>query len=217
MFDSKEPQDIFAGTDKGGVSNPAQAPAPITPSSAPAPVMPAPQEGGVSNPALSKGGTLKTIIILLVALVVIAGSAYLAYALIMKPVQSTMIVPQTETPAVGAPLVPASTVDANAVPTEPAPTLPDVATPPTATIGQSTFLDSDGDGLTNAQELEAGTSSTNPDTDGDGLGDKEEVQVYGTDPLRTDTDGDGFLDGAEVTAGFNPNGPGKLLQIPVTP
>ena len=53
------------------------------------------------------------------------------------------------------------------------------------------------------------------DTDKDGLGDREEVQVYGTDPLDSDTDGDTFLDGQEVSAGYNPNGEGKLFDIPM--
>jgi hypothetical protein len=49
-------------------------------------------------------------------------------------------------------------------------------------------LDSDSDGLTNAQET-----------------------TYGTDPLKADTDGDGYLDGDEVANGFNPIGSGKLI------
>jgi hypothetical protein len=76
------------------------------------------------------------------------------------------------------------------------------------------ILDNDGDGLTNDEETAAGTSLAKPDTDSDLLGDKEEVQVYGTDPLRADTDGDGFNDGVEVSGGYNPNGPGKILEVP---
>jgi hypothetical protein len=57
----------------------------------------------------------------------------------------------------------------------------------------------------------------NNDTDGDALGDREEVDVYGTDPLRQDTDGDTYLDGAEVSGGYNPNGAGKLLNLPPSP
>jgi hypothetical protein len=76
------------------------------------------------------------------------------------------------------------------------------------------ILDNDGDGLTNDEEAAAGTSLAKPDTDSDLLGDKEEVQVYGTDPLRADTDGDGFNDGTEVRGGYNPNGPGKILEVP---
>ena len=66
--------------------------------------------------------------------------------------------------------------------------------------------DSDGDGLTNGEELfDHGTEPTNPDTDGDGLSDGEEVNTYGTDPLNSDTDGDGLTDGEEVnTHGTNP-------------
>lgn len=41
------------------------------------------------------------------------------------------------------------------------------------------------------------------DSDGDGLTDEEEVRL-GTDPFNPDSDGDGFLDGIEVRHGFNP-------------
>jgi len=59
-------------------------------------------------------------------------------------------------------------------------------------------LDSDGDGLSDAEELKLGTNPHNPDTDGDGLTDGEEVHKYHTDPLNPDTDYDGLSDGAEV-------------------
>ena len=42
------------------------------------------------------------------------------------------------------------------------------------------------------------------DSDGDGLSDAEEVEKHLTDPLLPDSDGDGALDGAEVTAGLDP-------------
>ncbi len=80
--------------------------------------------------------------------------------------------------------------------------------------GPTAVVDSDGDGLSNDEEREAGTSVAKPDTDGDGLGDREEVKVYGTDPKQADTDGDSYRDGDEVKNGYNPNGEGKLLQIP---
>jgi hypothetical protein len=44
-------------------------------------------------------------------------------------------------------------------------------------------LDSDGDGLTDAQELALGTDPNNPDSDGDGLSDFYEVYVSHTNPL----------------------------------
>jgi hypothetical protein len=88
------------------------------------------------------------------------------------------------------------------------------------------LADPDRDGLNNMAELEAGTDPTKPDTDGDGLSDFQEVAngnsdprardtdldgsndfyeaIDGTDPQNPDTDGDGWLDGAEKTAGSDP-------------
>jgi hypothetical protein len=54
-------------------------------------------------------------------------------------------------------------------------------------------VDSDNDGLTDAQEAELGTDPDNADTDGDGLEDGAEVAL-GTDPTVSDTDGDGAGD-----------------------
>lgn len=64
--------------------------------------------------------------------------------------------------------------------------------------------DLDGDGLTNLGEFQNGADPTNTDTDGDGLTDGQEVNVYGTDPTNPDTDGGGVNDGAEVAAGTDP-------------
>lgn len=64
--------------------------------------------------------------------------------------------------------------------------------------------DTDGDGLTDSQEvLFYGSSPTTPDTDGDGLGDLEE-SARGTDLLKADTDNDGLTDSQEVLLGTNP-------------
>lgn len=41
------------------------------------------------------------------------------------------------------------------------------------------------------------------DSDGDGLSDNEEI-LYGTDPQNSDTDGDGYSDGEEVKNGHDP-------------
>ena len=72
--------------------------------------------------------------------------------------------------------------------------------------------DLDSDGFTNEEELTLGTDPYKADTDNDGLNDREEVMTYSTDPLDEDSDGDGYLDGAEVEAGYNPNGPGELVE-----
>ena len=46
-------------------------------------------------------------------------------------------------------------------------------------------------------------ASSQDDTDGDGLTDAEERWTYGTDPAQSDTDGDGMPDGWEATNGFD--------------
>ncbi len=61
-------------------------------------------------------------------------------------------------------------------------------------------VDTDGDGLTDAEEAELGTDPNSADTDGDGLTDGDEVNEYETDPLTADTDGDGLNDGEEVNS-----------------
>lgn len=91
----------------------------------------------------------------------------------------------------------------------------------------TTLGDSDGDGVSDAQEAVLGTLAEDPDTDKDGMADGLEVLEYGCDPLRRDTDGDflndweevnlygtrcdnpdsdgdGIGDGLEITQGTNP-------------
>jgi hypothetical protein len=94
--------------------------------------------------------------------------------------------------------------------------LPPPAAPPTATVAP--LADSDGDGLTDADET--GVYGTNPnvaDSDGDGILDGAEVAA-GTNPLVVDnaaaqptttgdSDGDRLLDADEPTYGTNPNNP----------
>ena len=58
--------------------------------------------------------------------------------------------------------------------------------------------DTDGDGLTDAEEAKLGTDPYKKDTDGDGVTDYDEVKVYKTDPLNPDTDFDGLSDGEEI-------------------
>ncbi|MFH1207065.1 MAG: hypothetical protein V1668_00460 [Patescibacteria group bacterium] len=73
--------------------------------------------------------------------------------------------------------------------------------------------DTDGDGLTDADEQKIGTDTSKADSDGDGLFDREEAKVYKTDPLKPDSDGDGQDDGTEVRNGYNPLGEGKLYDL----
>ena len=73
--------------------------------------------------------------------------------------------------------------------------------------------DSDGDGLTDAEEQSLGTDPNNPDTDGGGVNDGDEI-VNGTDPLDgaddnvvVDSDGDGLSDAEEAALGTDANNP----------
>jgi hypothetical protein len=58
-----------------------------------------------------------------------------------------------------------------------------------------------------ASQNDAIATDTNKDTDGDGLTDTQELTIYKTSPFLADTDGDTFADGAEVKTGTNPNCP----------
>lgn len=74
------------------------------------------------------------------------------------------------------------------------------------------WLDSDGDGVSDSDEMASGTNPLDPtdqrafggqDTDGDGLSDVFEKSI-GTNPTKVDTDSDGYGDGLEIHAGSNP-------------
>lgn len=125
-------------------------------------------------------------------------------------------------------------IDIFAVGPEPVPptTVPTVT--PDAAEPTAAALDSDGDGLPDADEINIhGTDPTLWDTDGDGVSDGEEIAAgtdpfspgstgggsldsdldglpdteeaaIGTDPFNADTDGDGWLDGNEILLGSDP-------------
>ncbi|MDO8622568.1 MAG: hypothetical protein Q7R80_05030 [bacterium] len=82
------------------------------------------------------------------------------------------------------------------------------------TVAPPVAPDTDGDGLTDAEEEQLGTNPQIADTDADGLSDRDEARAYRTDPLNKDTDGDSFPDGSEVQKGYNPKGSGLLFEVP---
>ena len=66
--------------------------------------------------------------------------------------------------------------------------------------------DTDGDGYSDGEEVEGGYDPLGTgqlDSDNDGLGDADEKNI-GTNPEEFDTDGDGLSDKEEVNAGTNP-------------
>lgn len=55
-------------------------------------------------------------------------------------------------------------------------------------------------------------TAENIDTDGDGITDLQEIQIYHTDPNNPDTDADSFDDGIEIENKYSPLQIGKLLE-----
>ncbi len=73
-------------------------------------------------------------------------------------------------------------------------------------------VDTDGDGITDEDEIAWGSDPNNVDSDGDGLDDGTEWDL-GTDPNSDDSDGDGYLDGWEVDEGTDPANADSVIYI----
>lgn len=65
--------------------------------------------------------------------------------------------------------------------------------------------DSDGDKLTNKEELSYKTNPLLSDSDFDGVNDYDEVKKYMTDPNNDDSDNDNIIDGDEIKLGLKPD------------
>jgi len=76
-------------------------------------------------------------------------------------------------------------------------------TPAAGQAGQYRIKFTASDGILKDTQRVILTIYSTVDTDGDGLTDEEEIAL-GTDPFKTDTDGDGYDDGEEVSAGTDP-------------
>lgn len=59
-------------------------------------------------------------------------------------------------------------------------------------------IDSDKDGLSDAEEIKIGSNPNKTDSDGDGLNDYDEVVKHGTNPTKSDSDGDQLNDDEEI-------------------
>ncbi len=191
-----------------------------------------PVVGDIMEEGVKTGGFPIKIVAIIVGVVVVLGvGGFGVYQFVLKkpapapiedvinteqPVQedtNTGEVTNTEQP-VEQPVSESTTTPAQSGQIAPLVGEPSVPVVPPASVNATPPADSDGDGLTDEEELKYGTDKNVVDTDNDGLSDREEIQVYKTNPLNPDTDGDGFSDSTEVKGGYNPNGPGKLVTIP---
>lgn len=220
MFDdAKEPADIFADVDKPGPARSALQ-RPAAPVAAPAAYAAA-------------GGGMSKLLIGIIAVVVLLGAGGGGYYFFVlrgqkgpaqEPAVNGSVTDGTgndqaagpadtepgEIPPVNEAPEPATPEDEPAV-TPPTPEPETPVAPPEPAVAPP---DADNDGLSDDEEAQLGTNPQAVDTDNDELTDREEVKIYKTDPNKPDTDGDGYIDGQEVKGGYNPNGPGKLLQLP---
>lgn len=159
---------------------------------------------------------LKNLVIGLVALVIIlaaVGIGYFAFTFFSASLKQP-VTPIVNKEVNNEPVNNSTGLDPNLAPTSTAVTATTTTT--TTEVINDTAKDTDGDGLTDAEERELGTDVNNFDSDTDGLTDRAEVKIYKTNPLNPDTDGDGHKDGAEVINGYDPlkgNG-AKLFEVP---
>ena len=183
---SPEPKDMFADVDAGGAPTPQPMP---------------------SSTAPKKAGGKKVVLIVIGVVVIVGIISAISVFMFFKSVVDEVGLVVDSNQAIQAMEDDSDTIKAEDIIVDFEDTKPVVTAPVVE-------LDSDGDGLSDSEEAALGTSSRKPDTDNDGLFDRDEVKVYFTNPLVADTDGDGFMDGPEVANGYNPNGEGKLLEIP---
>jgi hypothetical protein len=106
-------------------------------------------------------------------------------------------------------------LDGGVVVTEPVVEEPAAEAPPAAVeeappAEAAGVVDSDGDGLEDAIELELGTDPADTDTDDDGASDGNEYYVHATGTRNPDSDGDGVPDGDEINIGTDPNDPSSF-------
>lgn len=188
------------------------------------------QKAGLSAaedlPTSSKGKILKLGLITLLIILLI-GLGYLVYV--------KFLTGQEEVPVINTPVATTTVQTPVATVTPVVTEVPVVTSTPVVATSTDATLDTDGDGLTNAEEAILGTDPNNKDTDGDGLPDYDEVRryntsalltdtdkdglpdydeitIYKTDANKADTDGDGHSDGEEVKNGYNPLGAGKMID-----
>lgn len=204
-----EPEDILGDVDEDGLNiktpDQSSSPRPVLTSAVP-PAMGRSNESVIKEPVF---GQKKKVMVILVGILVIgslAGAAWYGYGLLTSGTKIPSPVNQLNNQGAGQPVVNQNDnqpVVNNQINDEPE-FIPEPEVEP---------IDTDRDGLNDEEEALYGTDPRLVDTDSDGLTDRDEIKVFETDPNNEDSDGDGFPDGNEVRAGFDPKGPGRLLEI----
>ena len=215
MFDEiapkEPPEDIFDTLDKNGIPpNPLveqKPPSPPAQTFVPHPQPPKPEMYHPSKSSKSSFG--KIFLLIVVGFIIVAFAGFIAYKILIRPTTKTILMPEEPTTEEGQGRAPAAN---DTQKNEQANTSKTEQEESSQTVPAST--DTDKDGLSDEREEALGTDPKRTDTDDDGLFDKEEIDVYKTDALSSDTDGDGYRDGDEVSNGYNPNGEGKLFDLP---
>lgn len=168
----------------------------------------------VSEPVVGKA-LLALLVLIVIAGVVLGG--WWAYAKFFKKDVAKKNGVKTPTTTQVAPVAPKKTAPIEKKETNTASTV-NTSTKVKSQIDNDNILfgqgvDTDKDGLDDVREIQLKTDPKKADTDGDELNDGDEVLYWNTDPLKKDTDGDGYPDGREIKFGYNPLGPGKLVNI----
>lgn len=203
-------QDIFANVESPAPSAPINSQPfgqPAIPAGLPVNNQPLSQSAPKSN---SKA---KLILISLAVLIIVAGVA-LVYLQYFKKTPPEVITPEAIR-VDGSSLVIPETTSAPVEVVAPEPT----STEPVSVTGTETVeMDIINPVVTGETDVPAVVEQPIPevavdlDSDQDGLTDAEELNIYQTNPLKADSDGDGYIDGDEVKTGHNPLGAGLLTQ-----
>jgi hypothetical protein len=167
-----------------------------------------PKKFKVSGGQGGKQNTAVGAIIMIVGFLVLSAAVYLSYVFLINPRAAKPSSAPKETTAPATKEKPAQT---------PAPSVPATTPSPAEKASSSPETGTEPVESTASTIPEAQATSTAPaisgiiDSDGDGLSNAEEV-LLGTDPAKSDSDGDGYTDFAELFNLYNPAGSGKIIE-----
>ncbi|HNU89793.1 MAG TPA: hypothetical protein PKJ11_00420 [bacterium] len=212
-------QDIFANMDDKPDSN-----IPLNPDSSGMITKPVETNAGTQSahqPPVKSTSKAKLVLIILIILVVVAAGV-LVYSQYFKQAPTEAIIPESvvnieenapvnDSEAVTEPLT-ADIVEPEINFEEPAIIDTNFPTEEGEPIVETENGTNTGEGIMPEEPVLPEEVAVDLDSDQDGLSDADEINIYGTNPLKSDTDGDGYLDGDEVKNGYNPLGEGSLSQ-----